>query len=91
MSLSGTYITRKERFYLPKYTDFVDAKGFDFYSYYEVLFSLQLVAGKIQLYKDNDVGYTLSLYSDFGDMSPENYEKALETVTRIYCGSVEEN
>ena len=89
MSLGGTYITRKERFYLPKYTDFVDAKGFYFYSYYEVLFSLQLVAGKIQLYKD--LGDRLSLYSDFGDMSPETYEKALEMVTRIYCGSVEEN
>lgn len=84
MKLGGQIITREEELRLPTYLAFVNKKEFDFISKDNTWFSLKLLMGRIQLYKDS--GYNLQMYKDFGEYSEKNYEEALQTIEKLYKG-----
>lgn len=83
MKLGGQIITREEELRLPTYTEFVDIRSFEFWGKVG-LFALEIVMDKIQLYME--IGDGLRLYKDFGEMTEENYEEALEEIKKLYKG-----
>ena len=84
MKLGGQIITREEGMGLPEYEDIKNQKEIiNFWSHDDNYVYLEVVYGKLELYIDYGDD-KISLYKSFGEMSEENYEKALEEVKKLY-------
>ena len=84
MKLGGQIITREEGIRLPKYEEIKNQKELiSFWNYEDNYIYLEVVYGKLELYIDYGDD-KISLYKSFGEMSEENYEKALEEVKELY-------
>lgn len=83
MKLGGTTLERKDELRLPKYEEFIDKGIFWFTGKTGITYCVELSFGKIYIMKNNATSGVV--IKTIGEMSPENYEKALEEVAKLYC------
>lgn len=79
MSLQGTKLTRQQELELPTYQAFLDKGIFWFDDRAGTDYCIELSFGKIYI-----LGNGGKIFQSLGEMSPDNYERALEMVKNLY-------